>query len=191
MPKKQIYSPVNIAVDAESSSQHHFTQYRDDPDHDPEQGSSMPSSGASIKSALSKKSRKSRRRVDNDELSVPLHVLSEGGDEHDVDVESGGVEGAAVSLEDDPFYVFREDLTRKLCLADEGLKRFLNVIHDTVSFIILTFVGTRGDDTFVAARSSLLSRMYFVGSCFIAIIKLIVTNLSSTTFRTPPSIRTR
>mmetsp|Transcript_22251 Transcript_22251/g.52745 ORF Transcript_22251/g.52745 Transcript_22251/m.52745 type:complete len:345 (-) Transcript_22251:151-1185(-) len=134
MPKKQIYSPVNIAVDAESSSQHHFTQYRDDPDHDPEQGSSMPSSGASIKSALSKKSRKSRRRVDNDELSVPLHALSEGGGddggEHDVDVESG-VRGAAVSVEDDPFYVFREDLTRKLCLADEGLKRFLNVIHDT------------------------------------------------------------
>lgn len=149
MPKKQIYSPVNIAVDAESSSQHHFTQYRDDPDHDPEQGSSMPTSGASIKSALSKKSRKSRRRVDNDELSVPLHALSEGGgddgDGHDVDVDvESGVRGAAVSLEDDPFYVFREDLTRKLCLADEGLKRFLNVIHDTVSFIILTFVGTRG-----------------------------------------------
>ena len=112
--------------------------YRDDPNerqHETATGSnstSMPSSSASIKSALSKKSRKSRRRVDNDELSVPLHALSEGdgGDEHDVE---SGTAGAAVSLEDDPFYVFREDLTRKLCLADEGLKRYLNVIHDTVS----------------------------------------------------------
>ena len=206
MPKKQVYSPVNIAADAESSSQHHFSQYRDDPSdhdhHDPEQAApAMPSSGASIKSALSKKSRKSRRRVDNDELSVPLHALPEGGggdggdygDEHDVDVESGGVsKGAAVSLEDDPFYVFREDLTRKLCLVDEGLKRFLNVIHDTVSFNInWRRLGQRANRSIVAARSSLLSRMYHDGSCFIAIVKLITVNSSSTTSRTPPSIHTR
>ena len=137
MPKKQVYSPLNAA---DEESQHEYSQYRDDPDeqhHEQSGNSTMPSSsgGASIKSALSKKSRKSRRRVDNDELSVPLHALSEGdGDEHDV--ESGGVKGAAVSLEDDPFYVFREDLTRKLCLVDEGLKRYLNVIHDTVSFVV-------------------------------------------------------
>jgi len=139
MPKKQIYSPLNAA---DEESQPEYSQYRDDPDeHEQTPGGSsssskMPSSGASIKSALSKKSRKSRRRVDNDELSVPLHALSEGsgdGDEHDVESGTGaaGVRGAAVSLEDDPFYVFREDLTRKLCLVDEGLKRYLNVIHDT------------------------------------------------------------
>ena len=135
MPKKQVYSPLNAA---DEESQHEYSQYRDDPDEQATGSSTMPSSssgGASIKSALSKKSRKSRRRVDNDELSVPLHALSEGdGDEHDV--ESGTVKGAAVSLEDDPFYVFREDLTRKLCLVDEGLKRYLNVIHDTVSFVV-------------------------------------------------------
>ena len=173
MPKKQIYSPVNIAVDAESSSQHHFTQYRDDPDHDPEQGSSMPSSGASIKSALSKKSRKSRRRVDNDELSVPLHALPEvggDGDEHDVDVESG-VKGAAVSLEDDPFYVFREDLTRKLCLADEGLKRFLNVIHDTVSFIILALLGPGA-----TIRSSQPVRHCFRACILLGLVLLLSSN---------------
>ena len=136
MPKKQVYSPLNAA---DEESQHEYSQYRDDPDeHETTGNSTMPSSSASIKSALSKKSRKSRRRVDNDELSVPLHALSEdGGDEHDMEsgTAGGAVMGAAVSLEDDPFYVFREDLTRKLCLVDEGLKRYLNVIHDTVSFV--------------------------------------------------------
>ena len=177
MPKKQVYSPVNIAADADSSSQHPFTQYRDDPSdhdhHDPEAGSSsaMPSSGASIKSALSKKSRKSRRRVDNDELSVPLHALPEGGGgdgggEHDVDVESGVSKGAAVSLEDDPFYVFREDLTRKLCLVDEGLKRFLNVIHDTVSLYVYWRCWDQGAD-----RSSLLSRI-----CMLGLVLLLSSN---------------
>ena len=47
------------------------------------------------------------------------------------DLSLGGVKGASVSLDDDPFYVFREDLTRKLCLVDDGLKKYLNVIHDT------------------------------------------------------------
>ena len=149
MPKKQVYSPLNAA---DEESQHEYSQYRDDPDdlqeHEQSGISTMPSSSASIKSALSKKSRKSRRRVDNDELSVPLHALSEeggGGDEHDVESGTaggaGGVKGAAVSLEDDPFYVFREDLTRKLCLVDEGLKRYLNVIHDTVSLLLGWLVG--------------------------------------------------
>ena len=88
MPKKQVYSPLNAA---DEESQHEYSQYRDDPDdHE-----TMPSSSASIKSALSKKSRKSRRRVDNDELSVPLHALSEdGGDGHDV--ESGTASGAVM-----------------------------------------------------------------------------------------------
>ena len=159
MPKKQVYSPLNAA---DEESQHEYSQYRDDPNeqHETATGSNsttMPSSSASIKSALSKKSRKSRRRVDNDELSVPLHALSEGdgGDEHDVESGTAGAGGAAVSLEDDPFYVFREDLTRKLCLVDEGLKRYLNVIHDTVS---CCFDGWRTEDKMLsAARSSLFS----------------------------------
>lgn len=138
MPKKQQYSPLNAA------ETQHYDEYRDEPGLDQDCSSSnntnntMPSGAASIKSAISKKSRKSRRIVDNDELSVPLHAMAEGGDDqheefHDDDLESGGVKGASVSLDDDPFYVFREDLTRKLCLVDDGLKKYLNVIHDTVS----------------------------------------------------------
>jgi len=140
MPKKQVYSPVNAA------ETQHYDEYRDEPGLDQDCSSSnitnttMPSGAASIKSAISKKSRKSRRIVDNDELSVPLHAMAEGGDDqheevqfHDDDLESGGAKGASVSLDDDPFYVFREDLTRKLYLVDDGLKNYLNVIHDTVS----------------------------------------------------------
>mmetsp|Transcript_11445 Transcript_11445/g.25645 ORF Transcript_11445/g.25645 Transcript_11445/m.25645 type:complete len:349 (-) Transcript_11445:209-1255(-) len=138
MPKKQVYSPVNAA------ETQHYDEYRDEPGLDQDCSSSnitnttMPSGAASIKSAISKKSRKSRRIVDNDELSVPLHAMAEGGDDqheevqfHDDDLESGGAKGASVSLDDDPFYVFREDLTRKLYLVDDGLKNYLNVIHDT------------------------------------------------------------
>jgi hypothetical protein len=34
--------------------------------------------------------------------------------------------------DDDPFYVFREDLYRKLDLVDDGLAEYLRVIHHTV-----------------------------------------------------------
>ena len=37
--------------------------------------------------------------------------------------------------DDDPFYVFREDLYRKLDLVDEGLQDFLRVVHQTVRLI--------------------------------------------------------
>ena len=197
MPKKQVYSPLNAA---DEESQHEYSQYRDDPDETGNSssgtGGKMPSSGASIKSALSKKSRKSRRRVDNDELSVPLHAMAEGGgdeDEHDVESgtaggEAGGeVKGAAVSLEDDPFYVFREDLTRKLCLVDEGLKRYLNVIHDTVSDIHIYRLWLNGQQI-----SRLLVRhCSFHSSLVLLVSNLIVVHSSSQTHRTRPLTRTK
>jgi hypothetical protein len=39
----------------------------------------------------------------------------------------------------DPFYVFREDLYRKLELVDEALAEFSRVVHQTVSCIGLLF----------------------------------------------------
>lgn len=39
---------------------------------------------------------------------------------------------AAMHHDDDPFYVFREDLYRKLDLVDDGLAEFLRLVHQTV-----------------------------------------------------------
>jgi hypothetical protein len=41
-----------------------------------------------------------------------------------------------VSHDDDPFYVFREDLYRKLDLVDEGLAEYLRIVHQTVSMTL-------------------------------------------------------
>lgn len=53
---------------------------------------------------------------------------------------TGGVGGGAMMMmtttnhyeSDDPFYVFREDLYRKLDLVDDGLAEFLRLVHQTV-----------------------------------------------------------
>ena len=37
-----------------------------------------------------------------------------------------------VEVEDDPFYVFREDLYRKLDLVEDSLTEYLRVVHQTV-----------------------------------------------------------
>jgi hypothetical protein len=45
--------------------------------------------------------------------------------------------------EDDPFYVFREDLYRKLDLVDEGLTEYLRLVHQTVRcFVFVVIVDT-------------------------------------------------
>jgi hypothetical protein len=36
--------------------------------------------------------------------------------------------------DDDPFYVFREDLYRKLDLVDDGLAEYLRLVHHTVCY---------------------------------------------------------
>uniref|UniRef100_A0A7S4J3Q8 t-SNARE coiled-coil homology domain-containing protein n=1 Tax=Odontella aurita TaxID=265563 RepID=A0A7S4J3Q8_9STRA len=102
------------------------------------------SSGASIASKSTRKSTKSRARrrrdrVDNAALSEPLtaNIEHEDGDDQQwdgSDVESGSVQptGSLVTaVEDDPFHVFREDLTRKLDLVDEALARYLRVVDST------------------------------------------------------------
>ena len=62
-------------------------------------------------SILSRASASTRRRVVDDEsLHEPL-----------------------TAAEDDPFYVFREDLYRKLDLVEENLTEFLRIVHQTVS----------------------------------------------------------
>lgn len=43
---------------------------------------------------------------------------------------------------DDPFYVFREDLYRKLELVDESLAEYLRVVHQTVSKTVVWGVGS-------------------------------------------------
>jgi len=37
----------------------------------------------------------------------------------------------------DPFYVFREDLYRKLELVDESLAEYLRIVHQTVSRFVI------------------------------------------------------
>lgn len=40
---------------------------------------------------------------------------------------------AGLHVNEDPFYVFREDLYRKLEIVDESLAEYLRIIHQTVS----------------------------------------------------------
>jgi hypothetical protein len=56
-------------------------------------------------------------------LSEPLNASETGA--------SNGTGGRSVDP-GDPFYVFREDLYRKLELVDEALAEFLRVVHQTV-----------------------------------------------------------
>ena len=61
--------------------------------------------------SMSSRASKLRRKVNKKSLSEPL------------------TEEKSV----DPFYVFRDDLYRKLELVDEGLAEYLRVVHETVS----------------------------------------------------------
>lgn len=45
---------------------------------------------------------------------------------------NGGSNSNSNKGEDDPFYVFREDLYRKLDLVDEALTEYLRIVHQTV-----------------------------------------------------------
>lgn len=83
---------------------------------------------------------------------TPLDENNNGGDSHSLTVANGDADesssrsrnGAvpkhlsepltsdAEAAEDDPFHVFREDLYRKLEAVDEGLTRYLRIVHQTV-----------------------------------------------------------
>ena len=47
------------------------------------------------------------------------------------------------TTDDDPFYVFREDLYRKLDLVDDGLSEYLRLVHQTVRQINSQSLWTR------------------------------------------------
>mmetsp|Transcript_8825 Transcript_8825/g.12503 ORF Transcript_8825/g.12503 Transcript_8825/m.12503 type:complete len:310 (+) Transcript_8825:187-1116(+) len=70
----------------------------------------------SSSSSKAPKSLRSNNRV-NPDLSEPLTSSSNA-----IEIDDS---------EDDPFYVFREDLYRKLELVDEGLSRYLRIVHQT------------------------------------------------------------
>ena len=48
-------------------------------------------------------------------------------------------EPLTASHDDDPFYVFREDLYRKLDLVDDGLAEYLRLVHQTVCYVDTSF----------------------------------------------------
>jgi hypothetical protein len=77
----------------------------------------------SYKTNKSNKSNRTRGgRTIHSELEEPLN-----------DVELGGPSSYNNShLDDDPFYVLRGDLYRKLELVDEGLAEFLRIVYQTV-----------------------------------------------------------
>lgn len=61
------------------------------------------------------------------------------------------------ALSGDPFYVFREDLYRKLELMDEALAEYLRIVHQTVSFLFI-FVAIRVMESYRAAVEPIILR---------------------------------
>jgi hypothetical protein len=79
-----------------------------------------PSSSASSLRLVSSSSSSLRRTNKNNTLSEPL--TSHAGDD-------GGTN-------EDPYYVFREDLYRKLDILEESLAEYLRIIHQTVRDVL-------------------------------------------------------
>jgi len=67
------------------------------------------------------------------ELAEPLT----GSISEDIELQPNGMMqiGGKDASEDDPFYVFKDDLTRKLGLMEGALSTYLGIIHKTVSFV--------------------------------------------------------
>ena len=59
----------------------------------------------------------------------------------------------AAAASEDPFYVFREDLYRKLEHVDESLAEYLRIIHQTVSKPILKTTITRERERLCGRRT--------------------------------------
>jgi len=73
----------------------------------------------------------------NSDLAEPVNTsLEDYIDETEV-VESGGSSSSRVVDPGDPYYVFRDDLLRKLELVDESMAEFLRVVHQTVRLLLL------------------------------------------------------
>mmetsp|Transcript_44929 Transcript_44929/g.66092 ORF Transcript_44929/g.66092 Transcript_44929/m.66092 type:complete len:334 (-) Transcript_44929:190-1191(-) len=87
---------------------------------------SVISSASKLFQKRKKKSKKSSKDASSGDLSEPLTLSSSSGD-----VEMGNGIANGGDDEEDPFHVFREDLMRKLTLADEGLASYLKVVRET------------------------------------------------------------
>lgn len=69
---------------------------------------------------------------ENDDDVQSVSILSRASTRRRV-VDDESLHEPLTSTEDDPFYVFREDLYRKLDLVEENLTEYLRIVHQTVS----------------------------------------------------------
>lgn len=103
------YSHLGEESDGSNTPNGSGTSQHNNTYSDVESSSSRPFSTVSLSS---------RRKSENPELQEPLTT-------------SNNNNNAGVG-DDDPFYVFREDLYRKLDLVDDGLSEYLSLVHQTV-----------------------------------------------------------
>jgi len=102
------YTPLDESSEHFNGNGGIHVQHEDDDDEEELQRISSPPSSASSPSALVGNSRKSLQEPLTATKSSPIDVS-------------------------DPFYVFREDLYRKLESVDESLAEYLGIVHQTVS----------------------------------------------------------
>jgi len=131
--RKMQYAPLSddsVTADSPSSSEI-------------EKGSGEYDSRVNIPGSKVIKSLKNSQKT-NKHLSEPLTspssldddlILYENGDDME---KNEGSSGPSSKADDDPFYVFKQDLERKLELVEEALSRYLRVVHDTVSSLSTT-----------------------------------------------------
>ncbi|KAL7433219.1 hypothetical protein ACHAXM_003458 [Skeletonema potamos] len=107
--------------------------------------SALMSSGASVSSAFSRHSRRVMKKTS--ELGMPLTASMDDDEEECYNNSSGGdssIISSAVTPpakatsatstfigEDDPFYMFRGDLTKKILLVDQELSRYTTLVQTT------------------------------------------------------------
>lgn len=74
-------------------------------------------------------------------MSEPLNSATQGHEQDNENSRSSSYDPG------DPFYVFREDLYRKLELVDEALAEFLRVVHQTVCTVYTHLSLSSGSET--------------------------------------------
>lgn len=112
------------------------------------------SSGSSVSSKLSRRSQFKKKS----DLGVPLTLSMEdevndgsesqwvgngGGGEETVSSPSNAAPNGLAFADDDPFYIFRGDLMKKLSSVESELEKYLDVVRNTVSGLRL--IGVEGD----------------------------------------------
>ncbi len=109
--------------------------------------SALISSGASVSSAFSRSSRRAMKK--SSELGVPLtssmnedeeEFYNDNGDSSSTAAAAAPIASTSTSAtattstfigEDDPFYMFRGDLTKKILLVDQELNTYTTLVHTT------------------------------------------------------------